>query len=494
MPAMPRPENLSERETLILVSNREPYEHVSTPDGVEIRQPAGGLVSALDPTMARLHGTWVAWGSGSADAEHADEDGRLAVPPEDPQYMLRRIWLDEADIERFYLGFANSVLWPLCHELPQHLRFAGRDWDRYVSVNERFADAVLDEAARSEREPVVWVHDYHFALLPAVLRARRPDLFVHQFWHIPFPSPDTLREIPDVVRGGILRGLLGNDLIAFQTDHDVQNFVASVTTLDGVMVDGQDILLAGGRRVRVRAFPISIDVEHYESLARSPDSERRVKDLRQRYGRKGRELGVCVDRVDYTKGIPERLRALDLLWSKWPELRARFTFIIVATPSRTELAVYRELEEEMLAEVASINLRYGTSDWTPIVLINDSVDASLLSVIYRAADLCIVSSLQDGMNLVAKEFIACQLDEGGALILSRYTGAAQQIDGAVLIDPRDANAFADGIRLGFAMSKSERQERMHAMRLALKQNTIFHWLADLQRTVQQLRGARVARA
>ncbi len=490
---MPRPVNLSDRETLLLVSNRQPYEHVRTPDGLEIRRPAGGLVSALDPTMSELRGTWVAWGSGSADVEHADAHGRLAVPPEDPRYTLRRIWLDEADIERYYLGFANSVLWPLCHGLPQHLRFLDRDWERYVAVNERFAAAVLDEAARAEREPVVWVHDYHFALLPAVLRAQRPDLFVHQFWHIPFPSPDALREIPPGVREGVLRGLLGNDLLAFQTDHDVQNFLDSVITLDGVKIDGEGVVsLPDGRRVTVRAFPISIDVAHYEALARTPDSELRVKDLRQRYGRKGRELGVCVDRVDYTKGIPERLRALDLLWSKWPELRTRFTFIIVATPSRTELAVYRELEEEMLAEVASINLRYGTSDWTPIVLINDNVDAALLAVIYRAADLCVVSSLQDGMNLVAKEFIACQLEEGGALILSRYAGAAQQIEGAVLIDPRDASAFADGIREGFTMSKTERRERMHAMRLALKRNTIFHWLADLQGTVQGLRAARAA--
>jgi trehalose 6-phosphate synthase len=296
------------------------------------------------------------------------------------------------------------------------------------------------------------------------------------------------------VRVLLLKGMLGNDLLEFQTERDVESFVACVTEMvPGARAESStEISLdGGGRRVQVRAFPISIDVERYEWLARTPDSERRVARLRKRYLSKGRELGVCVDRVDYTKGIPERLRALDLLWSTWPELQKRFTFVIVATPSRTAIAAYRALEEEMLAEVARINARYGVRGWTPIVLINENVDASLLAAIYRAADLCVVSSLQDGMNLVAKEFIACQLDERGVLILSRFAGAAERIDGAVLIDPHDAEEFADGIRRGLAMPVTERRERMHRMRAALRNSTIFHWLDDLQRTVTGLRAERV---
>jgi trehalose 6-phosphate synthase len=481
-------------ETLILVSNREPYEHIRGADGaVRIRRPAGGLVSALDPTMQHLRGTWVAWGSGSADREHADDEGRLAVPPEDPRYTLRRVWLDEADVAQYYLGFANSVLWPLCHGLSQHVQFREHEWRRYGDVNARFAAAVLDEAERCERDPVVWVQDYHFALLPALLRARAPHLFVHQFWHIPFPSPTLLRELHPAVRDQLLRGLLGNDLLEFQTNRDVENFLACVeTSLPSASVQStHEVTLEDGRRVEVRAFPISIDVERYEWLARSPDSERRVRRLRERYLRRGRELGVCVDRVDYTKGIPERLRALDLLWTRWPELHGRFSFIVVATPSRTELDVYRNLEEEMLEQVASINRRHGTRDWTPIVLINDNVDASLLSVIYRAADVCIVSSLQDGMNLVAKEFIACQVEERGALILSRFAGAAERIDGAVLFDPHDAEEFAEGIRRTFEMPVAERRARMRRMRAALRQSTIYHWLDDLNEAVRVLRRTRV---
>lgn len=481
------------RRSLILVSNREPYEHVSAGGGIDIRRPAGGLVSALDPTMARLRGTWVAWGSGSADRETADIEGRLAVPPEDPQYTLRRVWLDDDDIAGYYLGFANSVLWPLCHGLTQHLRFDEATWRRYVAVNERFASAVLDEAARLGREAVVWVQDYHFALLPAQIRARRPDQFVHQFWHIPFPSPTVLRELDAPVRDRLLRGLLGNDLVEFQTGRDVQNFLACVETSGlNAWVESDSVTTEDGRCVEVRAFPISIDVERYEWLARTPDAERRVRRLRERYRRRGCEIGVCVDRVDYTKGIPERLRALDLLWTKWPELAGEFTFIVVATPSRTDIAAYRDLEREVIELVEGINARHGRPDWTPIVLINENVDASLLAVIYRAADLCLVSSLQDGMNLVAKEFIACQLEERGVLVLSQFAGAAEQMGDAVLIDPHDEQELAECIRRAFEMPLAERRARMRRMRAALSDATIFHWLADIERMVDRLRGARGA--
>lgn len=408
----------------ILVSNREPYEHMRGSRGIEVRQPPGGLVSALDPTMRRTHGTWVAWGSGSADHEVSDETGRVAVPPGEESYTLRRVWLDDADINGYYHGFANRALWPLCHMLIQHVEFRTEFWERYRTVNLRFAHAVADEAERCTGRAMAWIQDYHFALAAEFLRAMRPSLFIHQFWHIPFPPADILRLLPAGTHEAVLRGLLGNDLIEFQIDRYVVNFLDCVEKFvaEAHVDHVRQTVSFRDRVVAVGAFPISIDVDRFEAMASSTDSIARVDTLRARYTKDTRQLGVCVDRIDYTKGIPERLRALETLWTESPELRERFTFIFVCTPSRTDLPAYNLLDRDVARSVMSINERFGTDDWTPIVLINENVDSDLLAAVYRAADLCIVSSLQDGMNLVAKEFVACQLDERGVLILSRFTG------------------------------------------------------------------------
>jgi alpha,alpha-trehalose-phosphate synthase [UDP-forming] len=462
----------------ILVSNREPYEHVRGVNGIEVRQPAGGLVSALDPTMRRIHGTWVAWGSGSADHETADGAGRVQVPPDERSYTLRRVWLDAGDIEGYYHGFANRALWPLCHMLIQYFEFRTSFWDRYRTVNLRFAHAVADEAERCAGRSVVWIQDYHFGLVAEFVRAMRPTAFVHQFWHIPFPPPDILRLLPAGTHEGLLRGMLGNDLLEFQTERHAVNFLDCVEQfVAGARVDhGQRRIAWGGRTVHVGSFPISIDVERFELMARSPDAEARVATLRGRYARDGRQLGVAVDRIDYTKGIPERLRALDHLWATYPALRGRVTFLCVCTPSRSTVPAYAALEQEVMSMTLDINARYGTPDWTPIVLVHNNVDSELLAAVYRAADVCLVSSLQDGMNLVAKEFIGCQVDERGVLVLSRFTGAAEEIDGALLINPFNLDGFAACIRTGLEMSRDERRRRIHRMRVQLYEATIFDWL------------------
>ena len=476
--------------TLLLLSNREPYEHVDGPDGMHVRQPAGGLVSALDPTMRLTHGTWVAWGSGSGDRPAADEVGRVRVPPFDPSYTLRRVWLDEGDIDGYYLGFANSVLWPLCHMLIQHFEFRTEHWERYQSVNARFASAVIEEAARVPGRPEVWIQDYHFALVAARLRASMPDLFVHQFWHIPFPPPDILRLLPLGVPEALLRGLLGNDLVEFHTERYALNFLRCIEHfLPDAATDVERLRVRiDAREVHVGAYPISIDVEEFERLATSEASAERAMTLRHRFAPGGRALGISVDRIDYTKGIPARLRALDRLWQESPELRERFTVLFVATPSRSEHPIYRSLEEEVITSIADINTRHGTDEWTPIVLVNENVNAELLASIYRAADLCLVSSLQDGMNLVAKEFVACQVDERGVLVLSRFTGAAEEIDGAVLINPFNVDGFVAGIRTALEMDPGERRRRMRAMRQQLRGSTIFDWLESILSTCATLMG------
>jgi alpha,alpha-trehalose-phosphate synthase [UDP-forming] len=476
---------------LILVSNREPYEHMRGSHGaIDVKQPAGGLVTALDPTMRRTHGTWVAWGSGTADREVSDELGRVPVPPGENCYTLRRVWLDDSDINGYYHGFANSALWPLCHMLIQHFEFRTEYWERYRTVNLRFAHAVADEAERCTGRAMAWIQDYHFALASEYLRAMRPSLFIHQFWHIPFPPADILRLLPIGTHEAVLRGMLGNDLIEFQIDRYVVNFLDCVDKyVPEARVDhARQTIAFRNRVVSVGAFPISIDAEHFATMASSNESTARVNTLRGRYVKGDRQLGVCVDRIDYTKGIPERIRALDTLWEESPELRERFTFIFVCTPSRTDLPAYNSLERDVIQSIMTTNSRFGTPDWTPIVLINENVDSDLLAGVYRAADICIVSSLQDGMNLVAKEFVACQVDERGVLILSRFTGSAEEIDGAMLINPFNVDGFVAAIRTALEMSPEERKRRMHRMRRQLNNSTIFDWLGSILSRATEIMG------
>ena len=489
--------NQNERP-IILLSNREPYEHVAIPeDGtVVVRHPYGGLVTALDPALKATHGVWVAWGSGSGDRAASDAHGRVDVPPapEDPMYTLRRVWLDDADVEGYYLGFANSVLWPLCHLLIHHLRFRDEDWARYQAVNQRFADAALEEAMRlrkdTGREAIAWIQDYHLALVADSLRAARPELFIHQFLHIPFPPPEIFRLLPYGVCQSLLRGLMGNDLLAFHTERYAVNFVdCAAQLLPGAVGDRAALTVRyADRTTALGVYPISIDVDRFEALAAAPEAAARAAELRQRYAWGDRQLGVSVDRIDYTKGILERLSALEVLWSSAPELRDRFTMLIVTAPSRTELRPYRVLEQEIDARVAALNARFGTPTWTPIVVMSEAIPATELAAIYRAADLCLVSSLQDGMNLVAKEFVACQLDERGVLVLSRFTGAAEEIEGVVLINPFNVDGMAAAIRSALAMPVAERQRRMGAMRRRLRQATVFDWLNGVTSRVASMAG------
>lgn len=465
---------------LVLLSNREPYEHVRKEGSIEIRRPPGGLVSALDPTMQHAHGIWVAWGSGSADRDVVDENDRVGVPPENPSYTLRRVWLSDDEVAGYYEGFANSALWPLCHLLTQHFEPGTESWETYRTVNERFARAVAEEVGDGSNA-TVWVQDYHFALVPAALRALVPGIFIHQFWHIPFPPRDVFRLMPLGMATALIRGLLGNDLLEFQTDRNARNFLDCVEELipDAEVNADRARVRIGDREVVVGAYPISIDVSEYDRLARTPEAELLASKLRQRYAANGRQLAVSVDRVDYTKGIPERLRGLERFWEQNPEMREKVTFLFVATPSRTGIRAYQDLDDTVKEKVRAINARFRTPGWTPVVLIAENIGADRLAGLYRAADLCIVSSLQDGMNLVAKEFIACQVEERGVLLLSRFTGAADEIEGATLVNPFNADGLAQGICAAVTMPADERESRMQRMRASLRRATIFDWVQGI---------------
>jgi alpha,alpha-trehalose-phosphate synthase [UDP-forming] len=460
----------------VVVSNREPYEHrwAQEVGEMEVRRPAGGLTSALDPLLQALGGMWVAWGSGEADAAAVDADNRVRVPPEDPSYTLRRVWLTHHDIHRYYLGYSNQFLWPLCHLRPDLTRVRSRYWERYRRVNRRFADAVLEEVRG--KEAAVWFQDYHLALAPLLVRGRRPDLTLAHFWHIPFPPIDVFRLAPQA--SYLLRGLLANDLMGFHLPIFADNFLRCAQRLVGAEVDwGARSATLDGHTCHVGSFPISIDVRQFREAASVPDAEEQMRRIRERYAPKGGPIGIGVDRLDYSKGLPEKFKALEFLWDRYPEYRERFTFIQVAVPSRSDIEAYDSLAQKVDGQVREINERFGTADWRPIHLIKQSLPIERLAVLYRLADVCIISSLQDGMNLVAKEYVASQVDRRGVLLLSEFAGAAEEMPEATLINPYDPEGCALRIRDALTLPADEREAVME--RLQGSMATIYDWMGDL---------------
>jgi alpha,alpha-trehalose-phosphate synthase [UDP-forming] len=460
----------------IVVSNREPYEHrwAEGVGGVQVRRPAGGLTSALDPLMQALGGVWVAWGSGEADPAVVDDGDKVRVPPEDPSYTLRRIWLTHHDIHRYYLGYSNQFLWPLCHLRPDLTRVRGRYWERYRRVNRQFAEAVLEEARGASA--AIWFQDYHLALAPRMVRDRRPDLSIAHFWHIPWPPFEVFRLAPQAEV--VLRGLLANDLIGFHLPSYVENFLNCAERLLGATVDRDaSTAVLDGHVCHAAAFPISIDTDAFRSAASAPDAEEQMRRLRERYTPAGEALGLGVDRLDYSKGLPEKLKALEFLWERYPEFQERFTFVQIAVPSRTDIEAYDDLTRKVDRQVWEINDRFGTERWRPVHLVKQSLPAERLAVLYRLADVCIVSSLQDGMNLVAKEFVASQVDRRGVLLLSRFTGAAEEMDGAWLVNPYDPEDLALQIRLAIN-TPPERRHEIH-QEVAGSIGSIYDWMRDV---------------
>lgn len=471
---------------LIVVSNREPYIHRRGMAGHTIDRPAGGLVAALDPVLQEASGTWIAWGSGDADFDVTDARGRIGVPPGAARYTLKRISLTRAEVEGFYYGYANQALWPLCHMAMEQARFRDGYWATYAAVNRRFAEAVQAEA---DRRAMVWIHDYHLALCPRDIRRLRPELFLMQFWHVPWPAWDVFRICPQ--RTELLDGLLANDLIAFQHPRHVEHFLECVERELGARAD-EDVVEYNGRMIQVQALPISVDVAMLQQVSRSTRCERWMARLRRRIRVDGRSVVVSVDRLDYTKGIPERMRAIDLFFRRHPELRSRVVFIQKTAPSRTRIKAYRDLQAQVEQAIARLNATYGTADWQPVISMPTPLPPAGMAALYRMADLCMVSSLQDGMNLVAKEFVACQVDCRGALLLSELTGARDELSWAIPINPYDLDGCADAIARGLAMPADERRRRMEHLRAYLSDHDIFQWVSQHLHAAAHLIAGRAA--
>ena len=466
-----------EDSRLFVVSNREPYIHLRKGKSIEVSQPASGLVTALEPVLQACGGTWVAHGSGDGDIDAVDVHDRLPVPPDDPHYTLRRIWLSKEEEQGYYYGFANEGLWPLCHIAHTRPLFRADDWKHYQEVNQKFADALLEEMADT-KAPVVLVQDYHFALLPRLIKAQRPEARVAIFWHIPWPNPEAFGICP--WQRELVDGLLGADLIGFHIQAHCTNFLQTVDrTIESRIDWDHSTVQRLDHRTAVRPFPISVEcTELPAEVSRESAYEERGR-LFKSLGVEAALMGVGVDRMDYTKGILERFLAIERFLEKYPRYQGVFTFVQIGAPSRTHIKRYHDLQAEMVAEADRINWRFQADQWKPIVLLNRQHSHKEVAAYYRAADLCLVTSLHDGMNLVAKEFVATRRDERGVLILSCFTGAARELRDALQVNPYDIDQTADAIRAALEMPSEEKEIRMHRMRKTVREHNVYRWAGNL---------------
>jgi trehalose 6-phosphate synthase len=464
---------------LFVVSNREPYIHQRNGKSVDVIVPPSGLVTALEPVLNACDGTWIAHGSGDADAEMVDTRNRLRVPPDDPRYTLRRVWLGKEEEQGYYYGFANEGLWPLCHIAHTRPIFRADDWQHYQQVNRKFTDAVLEEIEDTPG-PVILVQDYHFVLLPRMIKEKRPDARVAIFWHIPWPNPEAFGICP--WQRQLVDGLLGADLVGFHVQSHCNNFLQTVDRTVESRVDWEHFsVLRQDHRTIVRPFPISVDLtddEPAEDDNQGFTYEERAALMRG-LGVETTFLGIGVDRVDYTKGILERFLAVERFLEKNPTYQGKFTFVQIGAPSRTHIKRYHDLLAEVEVEADRINWRFQRDKWKPIVFLKRQHSHKEITPYYRAADLCLVTSLHDGMNLVAKEFLAARRDERGVLILSQFTGAARELRDALLVNPYDIEQTAEAIRVALEMEPEDKQLRVQRMRRVIKEHNIYRWAGNL---------------
>ena len=460
---------------LLVVSNREPYMHELRDGKPHLITPAGGLVTALDPVLQACGGVWVAHGSGEADRRMVDAKGRLAVPPDDPTYTLRRVWLSREEEQGYYYGFANEGLWPLCHLAHERPTFRAGDWEHYVRANRRFAEAALEEAGSGPA--VVLVQDYQMALVPRFLKEVRPDLAVGIFWHIPWPNPEAFRICP--WGPDLLRGMLGADLIGFHLQQHCNNFLDTVDRMIEARLDWDHFAAElQGHASRVRPFPISVESWDERHALTGDALLQHIADLRERYELEDARIAVGVDRIDYTKGLAERFRAVARFFERCPQYRERFTFVQLGAPSRTHIPRYRNYINELEALADEINWRFQTERWKPIHFLIGHHEGATVHAFLSMAEIGIVSSLHDGMNLVAKEFVAAKPNLEGILILSEFAGAARELSDALIINPYDTEQFAEAIRRALEMAPEERRERMRRMLRQIEENNIYRWAAN----------------
>jgi len=471
---------------LFVVSNREPYIHSWQDGAIKVAVPASGLVAALEPILCACNGTWVAHGSGDADMETVDNHDRLQVPPEEPLYTLRRVWLSAEEEEGYYYGFANEGLWPLCHNAHTRPIFRARDWEHYYNVNQKFADALAEEVG-DEEHPVVLIQDYHFALLPRMVKDRLPHARIAIFWHIPWPNPESFEICP--WQRELLDGLLGADLIGFHVRAHCNNFLNTVDHALEARIDWEHFSVKRNEHQSlVLPFPISVEFSDPPvsgQLQQDATEERR--ELLKELGVEATYIGVGVDRVDYTKGIIERFQAVESFLERYPSYQGKFTFVQLGAPTRTHIKRYADFQAEVEAEAQRINSRFKRGRWSPIILRVRQHSRQEVQRFYKIAHICMVTSLHDGMNLVAKEYIAAKADERGVLILSRFTGAARELRDAIIVNPYDIESTGEAIAQALRMDVNEMMERMRRMRISVREHNIYWWASSLIGTLCEVR-------
>jgi trehalose-6-phosphate synthase len=462
---------------LFVVSNREPYMHVydEITGQPKLTKPASGVVTALDPVMRACGGTWIAHGSGNADKKFVNSKNKLGVPPDDNRYILKRVWLSKAEEEGYYYGFANEGLWPLCHVTHTRPIFREDDWKTYTKVNQKFADSILEELPA--KNPFVFIQDYHFTLLPRMIKENRPDATIAMFWHIPWPNPEVFSICPYQVE--ILEGMLGCDLIGFHVQFHCNNFMDTANRILESRVDTEKFsVVRAGRETVIKPFPISVDPQ--------TDGKEKEEALRPKIARIKTDLeldnkivGIGVDRIDYTKGIIEKVQAIDRFFEKYPQYKGKFVFVQLAAPSRSHIKRYHDLIGEIEELIEKKNWKHSEGNWQPIVYLKRYFSPEEILPYYKLADICVVSSLHDGMNLVAKEYITAKDDLKGALVLSRFTGAAKELTEAIQINPYSTEEFTEAIRLAIEMPPEEKRKRMEAMRKQVQDNNVYKWAGNI---------------
>jgi len=462
----------------VVASNREPYIHKFNRDKITCFKPASGMVTALDSILQTCNGLWVAHGSGDADRKVVDEKDRVRVPCNDPNptYTLKRIWLNKEEETGYYYGFSNEALWPLCHIVYTKPKFDESDWNYYKQVNQRFADAILEEIG--DREAFVFVQDYHLTLLPKMIKAVNPKAKIAQFWHIPWPNPEVFRICP--WKREILEGLLGADLLGFHLHTHADNFLESINQSLEAKVDKiSSRVVYGGIETRVRPYPISIDFDKISHDAATPEVAADIEKVKEDLGITSEIIGIGTDRIDYTKGILEKFQAIDRFLEKYPEYQGRFVYIQIGSLSRIHLDTYKNLNDEINSLVERINWKYSSDNWQPIIFIRRYFTPQQLLAIYRMANFCLVTSLHDGMNLVAKEYVAACDEDKGVLVLSRFTGAAKELTEAITFNPFNPEECADAIKTALSLSDKERKARLATMKAQVKENNIYRWSAKI---------------
>lgn len=463
---------------LIVVSNREPYS-LSKRHQLTV----GGLVSALDPLMKEKRGLWIA--SGQRD-ELKGKPLRFPVPLSDPSYTLRLVPLGPADTEGYYNGYSNRFLWPLCHITLDRVYLRRSYWRSYRKVNSLFAEAVAQEAGP---DSVVWLHDYHLALCALFIKELCPDAFVSIFWHIPWPPHAVFRICPQ--KRELLEGLLANDLIGFQLPGFMENFAQCVRNELGAVVDiDEGIISHNGRLTRLRAFPISVDFEWFERAACSAQARRFISRFLKKRGLEGSRIILSVNRLDYTKGMIKCLEAVELFFTKYPRYKGSVTFVQIAVPTR-KVEPYLSYMERVQRKVDSINKRLSRGPWRPVEYVTTNLSHSELAALYRKADLAMISSVYDGMNLVAKEFIASQVDLSGSLLISELAGASEEIPGVTLINPYDTEGCAMALKAALEASPADQRRALEKAREHVREHNITQWVADIFREIKGIQDEQI---